>query len=97
LHPESKFLNGVYTDQGKTERRHIIVKSIQQIGKEANKWEEQSIIGLDTEALIEYGTSPEEDAARLNAILESIERFGIKRMAITAGLSRRCVSDIYYR
>jgi hypothetical protein len=96
LHPETKFLNGDYTDQGKTKRRHILVKSIQHIGKEANKWEEQFFMGLDTDALIEYGMSPEEDAARLNAVLESIERFGIQPVAITAGLSRRCVWDIYH-
>ncbi len=90
-------MNGNYVERGKTERRHIIVKSIQQIGKEANKWEEQFVMGVDTDALIEYGVSPEEKAARLNAVLDSIERFGIKSMAIAAGLSRQCVSNIYHK
>jgi hypothetical protein len=57
LHQESKFLHGEYLDKGKTERRHIMVNSIQYIGKEANKWEEQFILGSDPDAGITYATN----------------------------------------
>lgn len=60
LHSETKFLNGDYLNTDKTQRRHIIVKAIQHIGKEANKWEEQFFTGMDDEAQIEYGLCPEQ-------------------------------------
>jgi hypothetical protein len=40
LSPESKFLNGDFTDRGRTERRHVQVTDVIHIGKEANKWKE---------------------------------------------------------
>jgi hypothetical protein len=55
LHPESKFLNGDFTDRGRTERRHVQVAAVVHIGKEADKWEEQFYTGFDEEAQIEYG------------------------------------------
>jgi hypothetical protein len=36
LRPESKFLNGDFSDRGRTERRHVIATQIVHIGKEAN-------------------------------------------------------------
>jgi hypothetical protein len=47
LRPETKFLNGSYLDQGLTQRRHIVVAAIRNIGKEANHWEEQFYLGID--------------------------------------------------
>jgi hypothetical protein len=93
LHPETKFLNGNYLDRGKTERRHIVVQSIQYIGKEANKWEEQVFTGLDSSAQIVYGSSKES----LNSVVQAIKKFGIKRMAEAAKLSVRHVHNIYNR
>jgi hypothetical protein len=54
LRPETKFLNGDYSDQGRTQRRHVVVTRVVHIGKEANKWEEQHFLGADDEAEIEY-------------------------------------------
>ncbi|MDX2503276.1 MAG: hypothetical protein QNL62_02180, partial [Gammaproteobacteria bacterium] len=93
LHPETKFLNGDYLDQGKTERRHVVVQSIQYIGKEANKLEEQVFIGVDSNAQVMYGSSKES----LDTILQSIDKYGIKRMAVTAKISVRHVHNIYHR
>jgi len=45
LHPEDKFLNGDYWDGGRTERRHVIARGVQLIGKEANRWEENALSG----------------------------------------------------
>ena len=95
LHPETKFLNGDYNDKGKTRRRHIIVKAIQHIGKEANKWEEQYFTGADPEAQIEYGISPDDKTHMLQAVLEAIKTHGSKRVAELGKLSQRHVLKIY--
>jgi len=54
LHPEVKFRNGEYLEQGPTLRRHVRVAGARYIGKEANRWEEQFYLGYDTETQIEY-------------------------------------------
>ncbi len=91
LHPETKFLNGDYTDSGKTQRRHIIVKSVQYIGKEANKWEEQFYIGLDPEAQLEYGICPERKNEMMQYIMQGVKMHGAKKTAEVSKLSERQV------
>lgn len=93
LHPETKFLNGDYLDTGKTERRHIVVHSIQYIGKEANKWEEQYILGYDPDSQIEYGTSEE----GLETVIISIKQHGIKKVAGISRISVRHLHNIYHK
>jgi transcriptional regulator with XRE-family HTH domain len=95
LHPETKFLNGDYLDTGTTQRRHICVKSIQHIGKEANKWEEQFFTGLNPDAQIEYGMCLEQKADMLESVLKAIKKYGIKPMANAAKLSPRYVLEIF--
>ena len=95
LHPETKFLNGDYLDRGVTQRRHIKVKSIQHIGKEANKWEEQFYMGADPDAQIEYGISSEQHARMLAEILQAIKSHGGTCLANTAELSAMHVLKIY--
>lgn len=95
LHPESKFLNGGYLDKGHTKRRHITVKAVRYIGKEANKWEEQYFLGADSEAQIEYGITPEDKAHRLETVLDAITAYGIKSMATASRLSPRHVSKVH--
>jgi hypothetical protein len=51
-HSESKFENGDST--GKMRRRHIRLKSVVHIGKEANELEETETLGLDEDAYIHY-------------------------------------------
>jgi len=51
-HPESKFENGGST--GKMRRRHVRLKSVIYIGKEANELEETQTIGLDEDAYVHY-------------------------------------------
>jgi hypothetical protein len=53
-HPEGKFENGEST--GKMRRRHIRLKSVVYIGKEANELEETEALGLDEEAYVHYAT-----------------------------------------
>tara|TARA_R110002095_G_scaffold211585_2_gene199897 strand:+ start:84 stop:1541 length:1458 start_codon:yes stop_codon:yes gene_type:complete len=94
LHPETKFLNGDYMDSEKTERRHIIVQSIQHIGKEANKWEEQIFIGFNPDAQIEYGLSEKEKNEALKLICKEKNRIGTKKIAAAMQLSERYVLGI---
>ena len=89
LHPETKFLNGDYIDVGTTQRRHIRVKSIQHIGKEANKWEEQFFTGFNPDAQIEYGMCAEQKTEIIEAVLQAIKRYGISPMAQISKLSQR--------
>jgi transcriptional regulator with XRE-family HTH domain len=94
LHPETKFFNGDFTDSGKTQRRHIVVKSVLHIGKEANKLEEQFYLGLDPEAQLEYGISPEQKDEMLQYVLQAISVHGAKNMADAAKLTERHVLKI---
>jgi hypothetical protein len=89
LHPEAKFFHGDYVDVGPTRRRHIRVVSIQHIGKEANRWEEQLHLGNDPEAQIVYG-SDEHDRERMIAFLRTVaDRVGRRALAEAAGVSVR--------
>lgn len=94
LHPETKFLNGDYMDAGITQRRHIRVKSIQHIGKEANKWEEQFFTGFDPDAQIEYGMCAEQKTEMLVTVLQAIRGYGVRPMADISKLSPRHISNI---
>lgn len=48
-HPETKFLHGEATDSGATQRRHVLVEAIEDIGKEADKWDDEDPIGVEDE------------------------------------------------
>ncbi len=95
LHPETKFLNGDFVDKGATQRRHIHAKSIQHIGKEANKWEEQFFTGFDPDAQIEYGMCIEQKAKIYDMAIEAIQLHGVGKIAIAASLSDSHVLNIY--
>jgi hypothetical protein len=94
LHPETKFLNGDYIDVGITQRRHIKVSSIQNIGKEANKWEEQFFTGFDQDAQIEYGISEKQKIKMTKDVLTAIELYGAKEIAINSKISERHILNI---
>jgi transcriptional regulator with XRE-family HTH domain len=93
LHPESKFHNGDYLDSGVTGRRHIVATVVEQIGKEANRWEEQYYLGLDFDALTEYGTSPEDSERAINAVAQAAKKYGQRALAKAAKVSLREVSS----
>lgn len=100
LSTESKFLNGDFTDRGRTERRHVQVAAIIHIGKEADKWEEQFYTGVDEEAQIEYGadasvTSLNDRVRGMCAELgqrAATRRLGVSRMTLAKALSKGCES-----
>lgn len=94
LHPESKFLNGSYGDTGPTQRRHVQMFGVQNIGKESNDWEAQAILGYDPDAAPGYGISivdQFEIADRLSMLTRSL---GPKNVAGALGISTaklRCI------
>jgi hypothetical protein len=94
LHPESKFLNGDRTDQGPTQRRRIKVVSVHNIGKEANRWEEQHFLGLDEECEIEYGCASEEDEKMLATLRVFVESLGQRETSRESGVSRKTVARV---
>ncbi|MGA7711196.1 MAG: hypothetical protein WCA81_04790 [Rhizomicrobium sp.] len=93
-HPEAKFLNGERGDRGPTRRRHVIARSIIHIGKEANKLEIQSALGVDPDAQVEFCAVSESLAARLKVIKAAMKRFGTARLARQIGLSRKHLSGL---
>lgn len=89
LHPETKFANGNYLEMGPTGRRHIQVVSIDRIGKEANRWEEQLYLGNDPEAQIVYGTDDESRERTIAFIRTVADRVGRRALVEAAGVSIR--------
>jgi hypothetical protein len=54
-----------------TERLHVEVIDVEYIGKEANRWEEQFLLGETPDAQIEYGRQPDQQET-LIAILTKV-------------------------
>ena len=82
LRPEAKFENGDYLDSGPTRRRHVQATQINYIGKEANRWEEQFFLGMDEDAVIEYGADPNM-AALFHELMVAVGKFGKPQLACT--------------
>jgi len=94
ISPEPKFLNGEPYDQGQTCRRHVEVIAVNCIGKEANKWEEQHYLGLDRDAQIDYGKSPN-SPVQLHEIIEHITCcLSQRELARQCGISRATLSKL---
>ena len=87
LQPENKFRNGDYLARGRTERRHVIVSGIQHIGKEANRWEEQSFVGFDKEAQPYYGQAPEALVGRTARVRQAIRDYSLAAVSRESKIS----------
>lgn len=94
LHCESKFRNGDYVDRGPTVRRHVHVSGVRYIGKEANRWEEQFYLGYDPETQIEYDMGDDGAEQFRTRIREAAAKFGQRRLAAAAGISREALRAI---
>lgn len=94
LQPESKFLNGNYRDRGTTKRRHIFVTGVLHIGKEANKLDEQMVLGIDEEANPDYGMAPGQSAAMLVELRGIADTLGRQAIANELGMSRGKLATI---
>lgn len=94
LRPEPKFLNADYLDSGQARRRHVKVSTVVYIGKEGNRWEEQSYLGIDPGAEIAYGMAPEDRKGELAQIKQAADRFGSSALARAADISRQHLNSI---
>jgi hypothetical protein len=96
IHPETKFLGGRHTESGPLRRRHVFAATPEYIGKEADRWEEDSHFGADEDSAIAYGLSPEDRARMIEAIRHAvrIEKLGVKRLAKHARLADRTVTRV---
>jgi DNA-binding phage protein len=97
LHPDRKFLRADYTDRGLSERRHVQVTSVQLIGKEANRWEEQFYLGGDPEAQSEFGFAAEDVGRLIAAVQQTVKTHGIQGLARKARVSRQHLAAIVDR
>jgi hypothetical protein len=87
IHPESKFENGDRFDTGTTRRRHVRVATVQHIGKEANDWERQAILGFESDSLPTYGVGDADPARLARELCPMVARWGILRCARAFGIS----------
>ena len=88
LSPEAKFLNGNFLDSGTTLRRHVIARGRTFIGKEANRWEEQFYLGLDIEAIVEYGVTRTLRACLVADLTRARAQVGERKLAEGLGIAR---------
>lgn len=91
LSPEPKFANGDFRDRGKMLRRHVEPSVIRHIGKEANRWEEQMILGHDPSEQIEYGIAPNDEEEFIRQLRSAKDEHGATRIARAAGVTPRYI------
>lgn len=91
---ESKFLNGEAFQRGKTEPRHVIAGEIHYIGKEADRWEEDFLIGLGHEPMTKFGHHPNAAVEVYTEIRMATRIHGAKPVADATGLARSVVDNI---
>jgi hypothetical protein len=87
IHPETKFLGGAHIQSGPLKRRHVFATAPEYIGKEADRWEEDSHFGADEDSSIAYGFSPADRAGMTETIVRAIqvEKIGVKKLAKKSG------------
>ena len=91
---ENKFLNGRPFDSGHTERRHIIATSINLIGKEADRMDEEYVLGVRGEMAIDYGGDPRQGARAAAQLRRAIAVHGKSAVAEATGVSRGTLAKI---
>ncbi len=93
-HPEAKFLNGERGDRGPTTRRHIIVRSIRHIGKEANRLDSQLATGTDPNAQVEFGAGTNGRSERFIRIRDAVRGLGAGAVSNASSVSRQYLHQI---
>jgi hypothetical protein len=94
LQPESKFENGDYLNQGFTQRKQIKADAIINIGKEANRMEEQFYLGLEEDSEIIYGMSNKQFAIYSDSVLKACKKISQRKLAEASSLSLKHISRI---
>jgi transcriptional regulator with XRE-family HTH domain len=96
IHPETKFRGGGHTQSGPLKRRHVFATAAEYIGKEADRWEEDSHFGSDEDSSIAYGLAPADREQMIETIRHAVrvEKVGVKRLAKKAGVTDRTVTAL---
>ena len=74
-------------DSGQTQRRHVFVEAIEDIGKEADRWDDEEPLTADSEFTVSYGVS-ETDRSTMLAVIQSVSK---RRLALAAKVSTRSI------
>ena len=74
-------------DHGPTQRRHVFVEAIEDIGKEADRWDDEEPLTADNEFTVSYGVSQADRSAML-AVIQSVSK---RRLARAAKVSTRSI------
>jgi hypothetical protein len=77
---------------GMSERRHIQAISTWNIGKEADRWEEQFYLGADEGAEIDYGLTPEDIRKTMENIRQGVKKLGQRKLAALTGIPQQTLS-----
>ncbi|MBO9581448.1 MAG: hypothetical protein J7498_11205 [Sphingobium sp.] len=91
---ESKFRYGEAFDRGLTEPRHVIATETHYIGKEADRWEEDFLIGTGFDPMTLFGRNPDDATATFEAIREAARIHGQKPVSDATGLARGSIRRI---
>jgi hypothetical protein len=94
VHSESKFLDGYRTQIGPTRRRHVRLDLVWNIGKEADRLEENSAIGAEDDPSVPYALSAEDRAESFCVIAEGKNRFGVRRLRKAAAMSDNTIKAV---
>lgn len=91
---ESKFENGEAFQRGITLPRHVIASEIHYIGKEADRWEEDFLIGGGFDPMTCFGRNPGDVTVLFDAIREAAKCYGQKPVADATGLARGSIARV---
>lgn len=92
VHSESKFLDGVRSQRGPTRRRHIFADLVWNMGKEADRFEEDSSMGSDEDAAVPYAMTDVDRAACVEAIRSAKHEFGVRALRKAAAVSDHTIN-----
>ena len=74
-------------NSGQTQRRHVFVEAIEDIGKEADKWDDEEPLTADNEFTVSYGVSTV-DRQTILTVIQSVSK---RRLARAAKVSTRSI------
>jgi hypothetical protein len=89
--PEYKFLGGGWNEEGILRRRHILVDTIEDIGKESDGWEEDEARSEDRDTVLIYPSSSL-DRERMIAAIKSV---GQRELMREARIAMRTIDAVW--
>jgi hypothetical protein len=89
--PEYKFLGGGWTETGILRRRHVLVDTIEDIGKESDGWEEDEARTEGQDTVLTYSPSSF-DRDRMMALIKSV---GKRELKSEARIAMRTIDAVW--